>query len=303
MIETRLLQQFIAVAEELHFNRAAVRLHMAQPPLSQAIRRLESEIGSPLFERTNRSVLLTPAGTSFLETARCILQSLDEGVTRTRRVAEGVEGHLTMTFINIVSYAPLLRALRSFRLASPEVAFTMKEATTHEQVEALESGAADIGFMRTPGTTTPHLHFETVLREPIVVALPAGHRLEDHASIEVALLKDEAFVASPRPLGQGFHDQIIRLCQAAGFLPNIVQQARQLQTLIALVASGFGIALIPASLATGMQEDVVFRPIIVDAPEDLLHLDLLMAWNANQDSPIRDRLIEAVRGTLAPLTH
>lgn len=303
MIETRLLQQFIAVAEELHFNRAAVRLHMAQPPLSQAIRRLESEIGSPLFERTNRSVLLTPAGTSFLETARRILQSLDEGVTHTRRVAEGVEGHLTMTFINIVSYAPLLRALRGFRLASPGIAFTMKEATTHEQVEALESGAADIGFMRTPGTTTPNLRFETILREPICVALPAGHRLEDHASIELALLKDEAFVASPRPLGQGFHDQLIRLCQAAGFLPNIVQQARQLQTLIALVASGFGIALIPASLAMGTQEDIVFRPIIVDAPEDLLHLDLLMAWNAGQDSPIRDRLIEEVRGAVPPPTH
>lgn len=295
MIETRLLQQFVAVAEELHFNRAAQRLHMAQPPLSQAIRRLESEIGSPLFERTNRSVALTPAGTSFLETARRILQSLDEGVVHTRRVAQGADGHLTMTFINIVSYAPLLRALRSFRLASPGVAFTMKEATTHEQVEALESGAADIGFMRTPGRTTPNLRFETILREPICVALPAGHRLEGSASIALASLEDEAFVASPRPLGQGFHDQLIRLCQAAGFTPKIVQQARQLHTLIALVASGFGIALIPASLAMERREDIVFRSVIVDGSEDLLHLELLMAWNMNQDSPIRDRLIEEVQ--------
>ena len=295
MIETRLLQQFVAVAEELHFNRAAQRLHMAQPPLSQAIRRLESEIGFPLFERTNRSVALTPAGTSFLETTRRILQSLDEGVVHTRRVAQGVEGHLTMTFINIVSYAPLLRALRCFRLASPGVAFTMKEATTHEQVEALESGAADIGFMRTPGRTTPNLRFETILREPICVALPAGHRLEGSAPIALASLKDEAFVASPRPVGQGFHDQLIRLCQAAGFTPKIVQQARQLHTLIALVASGFGIALIPISLAMERREDIVFRSIIVDAPQDLLHLGLLMAWNTSQDSPIRDRLIEEVR--------
>lgn len=300
MIETRLLLQFIAVAEELHFNRAAERLHMAQPPLSQAIRRLESEIGSPLFARTNRNVALTPAGTSFLETARRIIQSLDEGVAHTRRVAQGVDGHLTMTFINIMPYAPLLRALRNFRLASPGVTFTMKEATTHEQVKALESGAADIGLMRTPGTTTPTLHFETILREPICVALPAGHRLERSASIELASLKDEAFVASPRPLGQGFHDQLIRLCQAAGFLPKIVQQARQLQTLIALVASGFGIALIPASLAMETREDIVFRPIIVDAPENLLHLDLLMAWKAGHDSPIRDRLIEEIRRTIPP---
>jgi DNA-binding transcriptional LysR family regulator len=295
VIETRLLQQFIAVAEELHFNRAAERLHMAQPPLSQAIRRLEGEIGFLLFERTNRSVALTPAGASFLERARQILQSLDEGVAHTRRVAQGVEGHLTMTFVNIAPYAPLLRALRSFRLASPVVAFTMKEATTQEQVVALESGAADIGFMRTPGTSTPTLHLESILREPICVALPAGHRLGDRARIELAWLKDEAFVASPRLLGQGFHDQLIRLCQAAGFLPNIVQQARQLQTLVALVASGFGIALVPAALASEPRGDVVFRPITVDAPEDLRHLQLLMAWSTTHHSPIRDRLIDEVR--------
>lgn len=296
MIETRLLQQFLAVAEELHFNRAAQRLHMAQPPLSQAIRRLESQIGSPLFVRTNRSVALTPAGSAFLETARRILRSLDEGVAHTRRVAQGVDGHLTLTFINIMPYAPLLRALRSFRIASPGVAFTMKEATTREQVDALERGAADIGFMRAPGTSTPNLRFETILREPIYVALPAGHRLERSASIALASLKDEAFVASPRSLGQGFHDQLVRLCQAAGFLPNVVQQARQLQTVVALVASGFGIALIPASLANETYEDITFRPITADdAPDDLLHLELLMAWNAGQDSPARDRLIEEVR--------
>lgn len=295
MLETRLLQQFIAVAEELHFSRAAERLHMAQPPLSQAIRRLEGEIGAPLFERTNRSVALTPAGTSFLETARHILQSLDEGVAHTRRVAQGVDGHLTMTFINITPYAPLLRALRNFRIASPGVAFEMKEATTREQVEALESGTADIGFMRTPGTSTPTLCFETVLREPIWVALPAGHRLESCASVELALLEDEAFVASSRPLGPGFHDQLIRLCQAAGFVPRVVQQARKLQTLIALVASGFGIALIPASLANEAREDVVFRPVSAPGSDELLQLDLLMAWNALQESPLRDRLIEEIR--------
>ncbi|MGJ7541643.1 LysR family transcriptional regulator [Variovorax sp. LT1R16] len=295
MLETRLLQQFIAVAEELHFSRAAERLHMAQPPLSQAIRRLESEIGSPLFERTKRSVALTPAGTSFLERARSILQSLDESVAHTRRVAQGIDGRLTLTFIHITPYAPLLRALRHFRAASPGVAFEMIEATTREQVEALENGTADIGFMRTPGTSTPTLRFETVAREPIWVALPAGHRLAGHASIELALLKDEDFVASPRPLGPGFHDQLVRLCQAAGFQPRVVQHARKLQTLIALVASGFGMALIPASLASEAREDVVFRSITASGSEHLLQLDLLMAWNGSQASPLRDRLIEEIR--------
>ncbi len=300
MIETRLLQQFIAVAEELHFSRAAQRLHMAQPPLSQAIRRLEREMGLALFERSNRRVALTPAGSAFLDSARQVLQSLDEGVAQTRRVAQGLEGLLTLTFINIAPYAPLLRALRGFRLACPGVAFTLQEATTLEQLQALESGAADLGFLRTPGTTTPRLQFETLLREPICVALPAGHRLAGSAQIELALLKDEAFVASPRSLGPGFHDQLIALCQAAGFVPRVVQQARQMQTLIALVASGFGIALLPASLATGGLADVVFRPIAVDAPEALRKLDLLMAWNPGQDSVIRDRLMEEVRRAFAP---
>ena len=298
MIETRLLQQFVAVAEELHFNRAAERLHMAQPPLSQAIRKLESAVGAPLFVRTNRSVALTPAGAAFLVTARSTLRALEEGVAQTQRVAQGIEGHLTLTFINIAPYAPLLRALRDFRQASPGISFTMVEATTQEQVIALEQGRADIGFMRTPGTSVPHLRLATVSSEPIVVALPAGHRLEATPTIALELLKEDAFVASPRTLGKGFHDQLISLCHAAGFVPNIVQHGRQMQTLIALVAAGFGVALLPASLATNDRTDVVFRPLQVDASDGLSRLDLLMAWNETRTSVIRDRLIQTVLETL-----
>ena len=299
MIETRLLQQFVAVAEELHFNRAAERLHMAQPPLSQAIRKLESTVGAPLFVRTNRSVALTPAGVAFLVTARSTLRALEEGVAQTRRVAQGIEGHLTLTFINIAPYAPLLRALRGFRHASPGISFTMVEATTQEQVIALEQGRADIGFMRTPGTSVPHLRLATVSSEPIVVALPAGHRLEAAPTIALQLLKDDAFVASPRTLGKGFHDQLLSLCHAAGFVPDIVQHGRQMQTLIALVAAGFGVALLPASLATNARTDVVFRPLQVDASDALSRLDLFMAWNETRASAIRDRLIQAVLETVS----
>jgi DNA-binding transcriptional LysR family regulator len=299
VIETRLLQQFVAVAEELHFNRAAERLHMAQPPLSQAIRKLESAVGAPLFVRTNRSVSLTPAGVAFLVTARSTLRALEEGVAQTRRVAEGIEGHLTLTFINIAPYTPLLRALRGFRHASPGISFTMVEATTQEQVIALEEGRADIGFMRTPGTSVPHLRMATVSSEPIVVALPAGHRLEAAPTIALELLKHDAFVASPRTLGKGFHDQLLSLCHAAGFVPNIVQHGRQMQTLIALVAAGFGVALLPASLATNARTDVVFRPLQVDASDALSRLDLFMAWNETRASAIRDRLIQAVLETLS----
>jgi len=154
--------------------------------------------------------------------------------------------------------------------------------------------------MRTPGTTTPHLRMERLLSEPICVALPAGHRLAAEPGIHLASLKEEAFVASPRSLGKGFHDQLISLCQAAGFVPDIVQQGRQMQTLIALVSAGFGIALLPASLAMEAREDVVFRPLQVDAPEEASRLDLLMAWNETRPSAIRDRLLQAVLQTRSP---
>lgn len=302
MIETRLLHQFIAVAEELHFNRAAQRLHMAQPPLSQAIRRLEHEIGAPLFERTNRSVSLTPAGADFLVTARKVVCLLEEGIEQTRRVAQGIEGHLTLTFINIVPYHALLSALQGFRSAFPAISFTMREATTQEQVEALEQGRADLAFMRPPGRTAPGLIFEPILREPILIGLPASHPLASHEIIPLTALQNDAFVFPPRHLGQGFHDQLVQLCGAAGFIPRITQQARQLQTLVALVTSGFGVALLPASLAQENRKDVVFRPIQVNAPDALRHVDLLMAWNPRSSCAIRDKLIDEVRNVMASAT-
>ena len=295
MVETRLLRQFIAVAEELHFHRAAERLHMAQRPLSQAIRRLEDEIGAPVFERSHHSVALTPAGAALLVSARQVLRLLDEGIDQTRQIAQGLEGHLTLTFITIAPYGALLAALRRFRLACPAVSFTMQEATTQEQVDALEQGQADLGVMRPPGRTAPGLRVETLLSEPLLVCLPASHRLAHRDTIALAALKDDAFVASHRHLGQGFHDQLVQLCDAAGFLPRIAQQARQLQTLVALVASGFGVALLPWSLAHEGRQDVVFRPIAVKAPEALRRVDLVLAWNAHRPSALRDRLIEALR--------
>ncbi|WP_421504635.1 LysR substrate-binding domain-containing protein [Erwinia rhapontici] len=300
MIETRLLVQFIAVADELHFNRAAQRLHMAQPPLSQAIRRLEQEMGVSLFERTNRSVSLTPAGEDFLESAREVLRILDEGVDKSRRVSQGIEGHLTLTFINITHYGTLLRALRNFRTAFPAVSFTMNEATTQEQVDALEQGRADLGFMRPPGRTSPGLRFNAILREPVMIALPAEHRLASCESIPLAALQCDHFVSAPRHLGQGFHDQLVQLCEVAGFTPHIAQQARQLQTLVALVASGFGVALLPASLTQEPRKDVIFRPLEVDAPAELQHVELLMGWNEHSPSLIRDKLIEEIRNAMPP---
>jgi DNA-binding transcriptional LysR family regulator len=299
MIETRLLRQFIAVAEELNFRRAAERLHMAQPPLSQAILRLEESLGYPVFERTNRKVSLTPAGSTFLATARQVLAALEEGVAATRRVAQGIEGHLRLSFIHITPYARVLDALRVFRSASPAVQFTLREASTQQQVEWLEQGEVDIALLRAPGRSTPALCFERLSGEDIMVALPRGHRCAAQARVALADLADDDFVASPRELGQGFHDQLASLCLHAGYLPRVVQQARRLQTVLGLVAAGFGVALLPASLAACMPSGVVMLPLQSDAPEPLRQLDLYMAWAPQRPSPVRERLLAQLRSSVA----
>ncbi|MDO8067401.1 LysR substrate-binding domain-containing protein [Janthinobacterium sp. SUN206] len=295
MIETRLLRQFIAVAEELNFRRAAERLHMAQPPLSQAILRLEEALGYPVFERTNRKVSLTPAGTAFLATARQVLASLEEGVAATRRVAQGIEGHVRLSFIHITPYAHVLNALRAFRAASPAVQFTLREASTQQQVEWLEKGEVDVALLRAPGRSTPGLRFERLSGEDIVVALPLNHRCAGQARVDLADLAGDDFVASPRELGQGFHDQLASLCLHAGFVPQVAQQARRLQTVLGLVAAGFGAALLPASLAASMPAGVVMLPLASSAPAPLRQLDLYMAWDPRRTSPVRERLLAQLR--------
>lgn len=295
MIETRLLRQFIAVAEELNFRRAAERLHMAQPPLSQAILRLEQQLGYPVFERSNRKVGLTAAGTAFLATARQVLLALEEGVAETRRVAQGSAGHLRLGFIQITPYAHVLDALRRFRADFPDVHLTLREASTQELVELLEADQLDVALLRAPGRSTPALAFERLSGEAIMAALPAGHRLAGRQAVALSALKEEDFVASPRALGQGFHDQLASLCLHAGFVPQVVQRAGRLQTVAGLVAAGFGVALLPASLAGVLPQGAVMLPLITDAPEQLVRLDLSVAWNARQALPVRERLLAQLR--------
>ncbi len=299
MIETRVLRQFLAVAEELHFHRAAERLHMAQPPLSQAIRKLEDDIGARLFERTNRNVTLTAAGVSFLDVARRVLAQVNDGVEQARRIGAGIEGHLTVTFIDTAHYELLPAILRLFKARYPDIELTLREATTAEQVKALETGEADVGFLRQPGL--PHrLTMERLRGEAIRIALPHDHPLASHDSISLSALAGDAFVVTPRAEGHGFHDQLIALCRLAGFSPRIIQEARQMQTVAGLVAGGLGVALVPASLARARRDDVVFRSLTVEAPESLLSIDLLMAWDAARTSPARDGLLEVAREVATP---
>ncbi|MFE0018122.1 LysR substrate-binding domain-containing protein [Mesorhizobium sp. NPDC059054] len=297
MIEIRLLRQFVAVAEELHFHRAAERLHMAQPPLSQAIRRLEAEIGAPLFVRNNRNVALTLAGVSFLETARNVLGALETGVEQARRVASGTSGSLKIVFVGTLHFNFLPRVVQAFRSRLPDVELTLREATTNEQIAALKAGLADIGLMRRPGVAVPELVFERIAREGIVVALPEGHAQAAKQRVPLAALAEDDFIATPRSEGMGFYDQMIALCNAAGFSPRIVQEARQIETITGLVAGGLGIALVPASVRQGLRDGIVFRQIVVEGTGDASFLDVLAAWDASRPTPARDKFLDIVRTT------
>ena len=220
MIETRLLRQFIAVAEELHFHKAAIRLHMAQPPLSQAINRLEGKLGFSLFTRSKRGVKLTPAGGVFLDAAYSTLNELERGIEHARQVAEGIAGKLTVTAVSITYYASLLSSLRRFRETFPKVQLVIKEMPSASQAKAIVSGEADIAFMRKLPIAAQNVESRLLLNEQIVMALPADHSKADAGQIDLRDFAGEDFVFTPQALGSGYHSQLIALCEAAGFLPQ-----------------------------------------------------------------------------------
>lgn len=286
MIETRLLRQFIAVAEELHFHKAAERLHMAQPPLSQAISRLEEKLGFSLFLRNTRGVRLTPAGTAFRDTAYRVLAELEQGIEYARNVSAGVSGKLTITAISIAYYDSLLNSLRRYREIYPNVQLTLREMPSATQAKALLAGEADIGFMRRLPLPVGTLESRLLLDEQIVMALPAGHVKAQQGDVDLREFANEDFVFTPQALGGGYHAQLVALCESAGFYPRVVQEAAQIHTLLGLVACGFGVALVPASFARSTPRERVqfcaIRPIDEQATPGI---GLYMKWNAQNASP------------------
>lgn len=283
MIETRLLRQFVAVAEALHFHQAAERLHMAQPALSQAINRLEAKLGFALLQRDRRGVKLLPAGAAFLQTAYTVLGQLQQGIEQARQVSQGTAGTLTITSVSITGYPWLLDTLRQFRLAFPRVQLVIKEMPSANQAKALLSGDTDIAFLRYLPGQADNIESRLLLDEPILLALPADHPNADDVAIELKDFAGADFVFTPQALGSGYHHQLIALCEAAGFSPRVVQEADQLPTLIGLVACGFGVALVPQSIAHSMPRDkVAFVPLTAASSSIGLYLN----WNTSHSSPL-----------------
>jgi DNA-binding transcriptional LysR family regulator len=256
-IDVRQLRYFVAVAEELHFGRAAVRLGMAQPPLTQQIQKLEGALGYPVFLRRPRKTVLTEAGGVLLDDARRILRDFEEAIEHTRRAGRGETGQITVGTPPSVMLTRLPAAIRRYRERYPEVRFTLRELSTSAIAEGLEMGNLDVGLLR----ESPPLTGEVILREPVVAVLPAGHALVARAGLRLRHLAEEPFVLFPRRLGEAFYDRLISFCTDAGFTPRVVQEATQWQSVVTFVETGLGVSLAPACVQRFRWKGVVYRPL------------------------------------------
>ncbi|HXA72330.1 MAG TPA: LysR family transcriptional regulator [Stellaceae bacterium] len=262
MIELRQFRQFVAVAEELSFRRAAERLHMAQPPLTAAIRKIEQELGTRLLERSNRVRRLTEAGLIFLEEARRAIAQADHAIHVTRRAGEGLVGSLRIMFVGAGSAHDLLpRVLRVFRVRHAEVELELRQATTAEQVAALMAGRADLCFVVPPLLGVEGITTEDLFTDVLVAALPEDHPLTQRRRPRLSDLSDESWLLYPRREGPGLHGRVVAACSQAGFTPRIVQEAVQMDTIVSLVAGGLGITLTTRSFGVEGRRGVVFREL------------------------------------------
>lgn len=284
------LHAFVVLAEELHFGHAAARLGIAQPPLSQQIRRLEDKVGHDLFSREPGRVALTAAGRELLPAARRALTDLADGLAAARAMGSGQAGRLRLGFAASLALTVLPGLLRGFRERYPDVLLDIREMTSAPQIEALHEKTIDVGLLREPPEDEPELGFRTVLTEPFVAVLPTAHPLAAQRTVELARLADSPFVLLPREVGPQLHDQIVALCVEAGFTPRIAQHAVEWQTVCALVETGLGVSLAPASIRRIRLKGVAFRRI----EPSTARTRAAVAWRRNDQNPLVNNLLAAV---------
>lgn len=293
LIELRLWRQFLAVAEELHFGRAARRLHMTQPPLTQGIAQLERLLGARLFERTKRSVRLTPAGDALLPSARELLARAQALPAQARAAAEGELGRLRLAFVSTVGFALLPQWLRAFRARHPQVQMDLIEATGDVQLQAFAHGDIDAGFMlHSPGFAPPGLQHLQVAREPLVLALPEAHPLAAAPRLALAAVLAEPLVIFPRRIVPSLHDAVLGMYHAAGREPRIAQEAIQMQTIVNLVSAGLGLAWVPESVRQFQRSGVVYRQVGGRQAAVVPACETTLVWQ--QATPTLERFIELV---------
>jgi len=288
-MDLRSLRCFVAVAEELHFGRAARRLHVSQPPLSHTIHGLETRLGVMLFERTRRRVVLTHAGAVLLERARALLRDAEHATVAAQRASRGEIGRLSVGFILAATHHLLPETLREFRRRMPEVELSLREMPIREQRIALEDGVIDVGFLRPP-VDTDVIAAQTLVREPFLVALPEGHRLARLASVPLARLSTEPFVMFT-PGRSPLYTQIISACAGSGFTPKVAQDAAHIVTVIGLVRAGLGVALVPQSMQALSPAGVELRALRALAAR----AETAIAWRRDDLSPVGEAFLAAAR--------
>ena len=291
MPELRTLRQFVAVAEELHFSRAAQRLHMTQPPLSLAIRGLEREFGAELFSRTQRSVALSPAGAALLPQVRRLLAEADALPRLAQAAAAGLAGRLRLAFVSSIAYGPLPGWLSSFRDAHADVALQLREATLDVQLAAFDADEIDAGFvLHAPGAAPPGFAAWAALQESLVLAMPQVHPAAASRRPAFGRIAAEPLLIFPRPIAPSLYDAVLGFYRANGATPRIAQEAIQMQTLVNLVSSGMGLAWVPASVMQLQRPGVVYRAPAGSA----LQCETSLLWR-EPASPVVQRFVGHVR--------
>lgn len=294
-IELQHLRYFVAVAQELHFGRAAQRLHIAQPPLSHQIRRLEDRIGHALFQRTSRSVKLTLAGEALLQSAQQLLARANEDLDHVRCIGKGEVGSLSVGFVSSAMLTRLPNALSAYRRKFPNVRLQLQELHTSELIEGLRQGDIQVGLVRDPGPV-PGLLSEAVLAESFMVIFPKGHFLAHYRVVPLGKLENEPFVFYSRSAGEFAWEATMRLCERRGFRPRIVQEAPHWQTIIGLVAAGIGVTIAPTCVAKTLRMDAEYRPLRPNGTTEVHLARSLRAVN-----PLAVSFCAVARGCFAPV--
>lgn len=300
-IDLRAWRQFLAVADELHFGRAAARLHMTQPPLTQAIAQLERNLGVGLFERSSRHVALTPASEALLPQVRELLGRASALPGIARAAAAGEVGRVRLAFVSTIGFTRLPLWVRDFGADMPGVALELVEATSDVQMQAFERGQIDAGLMlHAPGHAPAGLQCLDVGREPMVLALPAQHALARMDRLMLDAVLEQPLVIFPRRIMPSLHDAVMDLYRRHGHVPRIAQQAIQMQTIVNLVWGGIGLAWVPASVMQFCRPGVVYREVVHACgtgrkPVALPTCETSLAWPADALSPALERFVEFVR--------
>jgi DNA-binding transcriptional LysR family regulator len=279
----RQAKQLVVLAETLHFRRAAERLHMAQPPLSMSIKRLEEELRAPLFFRERRGLRLTPVGESVLPHARQVVFHIEQMKAQAASAAGGLAGQLSIAFVGSATYRLFPRALPEFRRRYPLVQLVLREGTTTQMLRQVERGDLDLGLVRYPVLEPTSARLVPVELDQLLAALPRGSTLARRKPLRLQDLAGQGFILYAAGAASNLRSQVVSACQAAGFDPRVVQEAVQVQTLLSLVASGMGVALVPSVSQAHRMPGVVFRQL--DGVGDRLDVAIAAATHPETEAP------------------